>query len=107
MFFHKVDLISPPITLFFRGKSSHSSVFSGILTLISYMIILYFTTRYIIDYLKKKKPTAYYVHRYIDDAGIYEFTSTSLFHYIYLTSKRTKELKEFDFDDLEVIFYLN
>ena len=103
MFFHKVDLISPPITLFFRGKGSHTSIFSGILTILSYIIIIYFSTRYTLDYLKKKKPTAYYVHRYIDDAGIYDFNSTSLFHYIYLTSKRNKEIIDFDFDALNIV----
>ena len=63
MFISKFDLLTPPIGLHFRGKGSHSSIFSGIITLLAYLIIIYFAFRYSLDYIKKKKPTAYYVNR--------------------------------------------
>ena len=97
MFISKFDLLTPPIGLHFRGKGSHSSIFSGIITLLAYLIIIYFAVRYSLEFIKKKKPTAYYVNRQIEDAGIYNFNSTSFFHYIYLTTKKEREIVDFDF----------
>ena len=77
--------------------------FSGIITLLAYLIIIYFAVRYSLEFIKKKNPTAYYVNRQIEDAGIYNFNSTSFFHYIYLTTKRERELVDFDFDSFRII----
>lgn len=107
MFISKFDLITPPIGLHFRGKGSHSSIVSGIITLLAYIIIVYFAFRYSLEYVKKKKPTAYYVNRHVEDAGIYIFNSTSFFHYIFLTNKRSREIIEFDFDSFRIIGFTN
>jgi hypothetical protein len=103
MFLSKFDLITPPIGLFYRGKGSHSSVISGIITLLAYLIIIYFAVRYSLEYIKKKKPSAYYVNRHIDDAGSYNVNSTSFFHYLFLSTKRNREIIEFDFDSFRII----
>ena len=103
MFLYQVDLLTPPIGLFFRHKSSHSSIASGIFTLFAYLIITYFAVRYSLEFIKKKKPTAYFVNRHVEDAGIYDFNSTSFFHYIYLHQKRSRVLIEFDFDSFRII----
>ena len=103
MFISKFDLLTPPIGLHFRGKGSHSSIFSGIITLLAYLIIIYFAVRYSLEFIKKKNPTAYYVNRQIEDAGIYNFNSTSFFHYIYLTTKKEREIVDFDFDSFRII----
>ena len=103
MFLSKFDLITPPIGLFYRGKGSHSSVISGIITLFAYLIIIYFAVRYSLEYINKKKPSAYYVNRHIDDAGSYNINSTSFFHYLYLMTKRKREITEFDFDLFRII----
>ena len=103
MFISKFDLITPPIGLFFRGKGSHSSIISGIITLLAYLIIIYFAIRYTLEFVKKKKPTAYYVNRNIEDAGIYNINSTTFFHYIFLNTKRKREIIDFDFDSFRII----
>jgi hypothetical protein len=103
MFLSKFDLITPPIGLFYRGKGSHSSVVSGIITLLAYLIIIYFAVRYSLEYIKKKKPSAYYVNRHVDDAGTYIINSTSFFHYIFLSNKRDRKIIEFDFDSFRII----
>jgi hypothetical protein len=103
MFLSKFDLITPPIGLFYRGKGSHSSVVSGIITLLAYLIIIYFAVRYSLEYIKKKKPSAYYVNRHIDDAGSFNVNSTSFFHYLFLSTKRNREIIEFDFDSFRII----
>ena len=103
MFLSKFDLITPPIGLFYRGKGSHSSIISGIITLLAYIIIIYFAFRYSLEYIKKKKPSAYYVNRHVDDAGTYIINSTSFFHYIFLSNKRDRKIIEFDFDSFRII----
>ena len=103
MFLSKFDLITPTIGLHFRGKGSHSSIVSGIITLLAYLIIIYFAFRYSLDYVKKKKPTAYYVNRHIEDAGIYTINSTSFLHYLFLKTKRNREIIDFDFDSFRII----
>ena len=103
MFLSKFDLITPPIGFYFRGKGSHSSIVSGIITLLAYLIIIYFAFRYSLDYVKKKKPTAYYVNRHIEDAGIYTINSTSFLHYLFLKTKRNREIIDFDFDSFRII----
>ena len=39
MILKKIDFISPEITLFYKGSLSHSSIISGIISLISCTII--------------------------------------------------------------------
>ena len=103
MFISKFDLITPPIGFYFKGKGSHSSIVSGIITLLAYIIIIYFAVRYTLEFIKKKKPTAYYVNRHIQDAGTYYINSTSFFHYLYLNTKRNREVIDFDFDSFRII----
>ena len=103
MVLKKFDLISPPIFLSFRGGGAHTQIVSGILTIISYLLISYFTVRYISEFITRKKPPAYYVNRNIEDVGIYNFNSTSFFHYIYITQKKNREIIEFDFDAFRIV----
>ena len=54
MIFKKIDMLSPPITLFFKGDNSHSSIFSGILTIVAYIIIVIFGVYYSLILFKRK-----------------------------------------------------
>lgn len=69
MFFMKFDMISPPITLFYKGDYTHSSIFSGILTIIVYIIHFIFIVYYALEFINKKNPTAFFFNKYIKDAG--------------------------------------
>ena len=71
MFLKKCDLLSPPITLYFKRQPIHSSIFSGILTIISYTIIFSFIIYYAILYIYKLNPTIYYYTKFTEDAGIF------------------------------------
>jgi hypothetical protein len=55
MFLRKVDFISPPITIFYKGESSHTSIFSGILSLIIYGFTFIFGIIFFAYYSKWKK----------------------------------------------------
>ena len=61
MFFKKCDMISPPITLSFKGDYIYSSIFSGILTIIIYNnISIYNIINYALEFINKEKPTVFY-----------------------------------------------
>ena len=103
MFIRKMDTITPPITLFFKGKNRHSTIFSGILALIIQIILFVFTVIYFLDYINKKSPTAFYFNKFINDSGELYFNSSSLFHYVYLVSKTDKNIPSFNFDTFRII----
>jgi hypothetical protein len=96
-------MISPPITLSFKGDYMHSSIFSGILTIIVYIITLVFTIYYALQFINKEKPTAYFFDRFIKEAGKFTFNSSSIFHYLYLINKTTQSKTYFDFDMIRII----
>ena len=87
MFFKKFDMLSPTITLFYKGDYAHLSIFSGILTIVEYIICFVFCVYYFLDYWLKKNPTAYFFNRYVQDAGEYTLDSSSMFHYVYFINK--------------------
>ena len=103
MFFKKCDMISPPITLSFKGDYMHSSIFSGILTIIVYVVTLISAIYYALQFINKEKPTAYFFDRFIKDAGKFTFNSSSIFHYLYLINKTTQSKTYFDFDMIRII----
>ena len=91
MFLKKCDLISPPITLYFKSSSSHISIYSGILSIISFLIIINISIYYILEFYHRKNPRAYFFNRYVEDAGTFPLNSTQMFHFIQLANKTTRE----------------
>ena len=59
MFIKKLDILSPYITLYFKGEKKHSSKFSGILSLITFLLVLITSIYYIVEFVNKKSPKAY------------------------------------------------
>ena len=84
MLLKRCDLISPRITLYFKGEQSHSSIFSGIVTIISYLFIFVYLIYDIKEYIYKENPTIYFYNRYVKDTGSYPLNSSSIFHFFQL-----------------------
>ena len=103
MFFRKLDFLSPPITLYYKGDQSHSSILSGILTIIGYSICLAFALIYAIQFINKDNPQVYYYNRYIEDAGEFPLNSSSMFHFIQIIDTSTNIPDIMDFDVLTII----
>ena len=78
------DFLSPEITFYYKGKVRHSSIYSGILTIVSAIITLVFTIIFSQD-LKRKNPSAFYYNRYIDNLVQIPYNSSGLFHLLNLT----------------------
>ena len=98
MFLRKLDFLSPPITLYYKGDKSHSSIFSGILTIIVYSICLTFAVYYAIQFVNKANPQVCYYNRYVEDAGEFPVNSSSMFNFIQIldTVKNVPEIVDFD-----------
>ena len=103
MFFKKLDMISPPITIFYKGNSTHPSVFSGILTLTVYFVAFYFGIRYSIEYIRHQNPQIYYYNRYIEDAGNFPVNSSQIFSFIQVLDTASNTPAPIEFDSVRII----
>ena len=103
MFIKKFDMISPPITLFFNGINKHSSIFSGILTIIAYLIVLIVGIYYALEFINKENPTAFFFNRYIEDAGYFPLNTSSIFHFIQIPSTSGEDKTAIDFDIVRIV----
>ena len=84
MFLQNFDFISPNITLYYHNKKQHSSISSGIFSIIILVIIFSLIFFLSLDFLLLKNPTSMYYKTYIDDVDKFYFNSSSLFHYVFL-----------------------
>ena len=97
MFLKKLDMLSPPITLFFKEEGQHSSIFSGILTSIAYILVFVAGVYYALEFINKESPKAYFFNRYIEDAGTFPVNASSMFNFIQIADTRTNDEIPFDF----------
>ena len=103
MFLKDLDFISPEITLYYKGKTNHPSIISGVIAIISCLVVLIFGIINFVDCLNKKNPSTYFFNRYIEDIGEYYINSTSLFNYIQLINSRPRVSLNIDFNKVEII----
>ena len=103
MFFRRLDFLSPPITLYYKGDNSHSSICSGILTIIVYSICLMFAVFYGIEFINKSNPQVCYYNRYVEDAGQFPVNSSSMFNFIQILDTVKNIPDSIDFDLLTII----
>ena len=108
------DLLSPDISLYYKGKISHSSNLSAVLSIISIIITLIFSYIFAQD-LKRKNPSAFYYNRFIKDITPIPFNSSGLFHLLNVTREKfpfepnrifsifgiSNYMYLFDFNDIE------
>ena len=86
MFFIKLDFLSPPITFYHRGYLSHPSILSGILSIISMILILIFAMYYSLEIIKRKNPKIFSYTTFVEDAGTFPMNSSHIFHFISMSS---------------------
>ena len=78
----QLDNLSPKIILFYKGYECHSSSISGIITLLTYIIIAILGLIFSLDLILKRNPTSYFYNTFIYDIGVYSFNNTGIFHFI-------------------------
>ena len=85
MIFKQLDYLSPSVTFYHKGFLSHSSILSGILSIISFILIIAVSIYFSLDIIERQNPTAFYFNRFVEDADIFPLNSSSLFHFISLS----------------------
>ena len=104
MFIKYFDYLSPTVTFYYKGNLSHSSILSGILSIfaITFMIIL--AVYYSLDVFNRQQPNTFYFHSFIKDAGIFQFNTSSLFHFINVVyNKKYSQNQGIDFSIFNII----
>ena len=87
MFIQKFDYLSPRITFYHKEKKSHSSIFSGFLSIIFFLIKIISGIYYSLDLIQRKDLKAFFYNTYIEDAPIIPLNSSSLFHFLALEKR--------------------
>ena len=101
MIIKKLDFLSPPLTFYYKGSLSHTSIISGIISIISIILILVLSIQIFWAVVKKRDPKSYSFVRFEKEAGIYPFNSSSLFHFVSLAHNQSSSI---DFEDAGVDF---
>ena len=81
MFLKKIDFLSPKLTLHFFNLYSHSSIISGILTLITYFLYLLSFIYFLLEIFLRENGTSFFYNQMIEDAGSFKMNE-SMFHYL-------------------------
>ena len=102
-FFSKIDIISPPITLYYKDEPLHPSIFSGILSIICYILMVCFGFYYLIAYFQKKNPTSFFFNRYVEDVGYFPLNSSSIFGFFQFINTQKNDFVDIDFDSVRFI----
>ena len=103
MIFKQLDYLSPSVTFYHKGFLSHSSILSGILSIISFILILAISIYFSLDLIERKNPTAFYFNRFVEDAEIFPLNSSSLFHFVSLVINNEEIEIGVDFRSFRVI----
>ena len=82
MFLRKFDFLSPEITLLYKGNERHSSISSGIITILLFFFIIFLINFLSIDFFLKKNPSAFFYNKYIESLEIINLNSTGIFHFV-------------------------
>ena len=101
-FIKKFDVISPSITLHYKEESQHTSVFSGLLSMIVFALVFTAEIYYFLSFVERLHPKAYFFNRYIEDAGAFPVNASSMFHFIQVVKTETNKVDKFEFDKLRV-----
>ena len=87
MFLKKFDYVSPPITFYHKNYLAHTSILSGILSIISFILILMISSYFAMQIIRKEGPSVFNFKRIIEDAGTFPVNASSFFHFISLKTK--------------------
>ena len=99
------DYLSPRVTFYYKGFLSHSSIFSGILSIIAITFILILVVYFSLDLIQKKDPNTFYFNSFIEDAGLYKINKSSLFHFVSIVEniRGVSNTTKFDFQSFSVV----
>ena len=99
----EIDFLSPPITLFYFERRTHTSKIGGLLVIFLIALITTYIFHIFISELSHTKVTSVFYKKYVNEAGYYSFNTTSLFHFIHiLNSAKGNILDEYNHKNLRI-----
>ena len=101
----KLDILSPPITLYNKGLLYHSSKASIVLSIISFILIALFTIiEFVMFIFSSDRPTLNSYIKYAQESGSIELNSTFFFHFISIQKNANNpDEQEIDFESFRII----
>ena len=78
----KLDIISPEITLFSKKRIKHSSIASGILSILGILITICIAIINLVNLFQRKSFTTYFYTRHSNEINTMTFSDKEFFHYI-------------------------
>ena len=87
MFLKKLDYVSPSITFYHKNYLAHTSILSGILSIISFILILIISGYFALQIIHRQDPSVFNFKRIIEDAGTFPVNASSFFHFISLRTQ--------------------
>ena len=101
----KLDILSPPITLYNKGLKYHSSKGAIVLSIISFVLIALLSIgEFIIFIYDADKPTLSSYNKYAPESGAIDFNSSSFFHFISMQKNANNpDEQEIDFESFRII----
>ena len=82
MFLKKLDFLSPNISFYYKGNLFHSSIGSGIMSIITVLIVINLGIYFSLDLINRENPNTFFYNSFIEDPGIININSKSLFHFL-------------------------
>ena len=77
----QIDYLSPPITLFFFGRRTHTSEIGGLLVICMLIICFSYILYLLTNHFSHNNVTSMFYKKFEYEAGYYSFNSSSLFHF--------------------------
>ena len=104
MFIKRLDFISPPVTFYHQGYLSHTSIISGIISIISIALIFSLAIYFSLDIIKRNDPNVFSYNSFTEDAGIFPINSSGIFHFISMATLLDNfEINGVNFTDFRII----
>ena len=82
-----IDFLSPPITLFYFGKRTHTSKIGGLLVMLMTAIIFTYISYILIVEFSYEKVSSVFYKKYENEAGYYSFNTSCLFTFLQIAKK--------------------
>ena len=91
------DYLSQEISLFFYGRTRHSSYYGGILTIIMLFLCAIYIFYLILEVYLHRSSTIQYYRHFFKNPGIYSFNDTQgIFHFFHIYNTKDKNLSFFN-----------
>ena len=98
MFIKYLDFLSPRVTFYYQGYLSHSSVISGIFSIISIIFLIILAVYFSLDIILRTNPNTFFFNSFLEDSGVFELNETSLFHFISIVQNVRGQVVNENFD---------